>query len=329
MKFKGKIAIIGCGYWGSIIAKNLRSITNQSILLFDINKNNLKNLNKLIRNTKTANSLKDIYFNENIKYVFLITPPSKNINIIKQLIKNKKNIFLEKPGLLKISHFNKIIKLNTKFKNTIMVGYIYLYNKYILKIKKILKKNELGNILFIKSIRENLGPIRNDVDCNYDLASHDLSIILYLTGKQIYLKNKIKYNILRKFNTDISILSMKYKKIFVDIRTSWLNPEKIRKLVIIGSKKMLVFNETSVGSKLYIYNHYARYPKISKLNKIIFSKIPKIYRGNYKMINIKNDNPLKQEIVHFFSSVKRKKQPTTNLLFAKEIVNILKKTNKN
>lgn len=324
-------AIIGCGYWGSIIANNLREITKKKIYLYDKDKKNLDNLKKKIKNTEILNTIDDICNNKQIKNVFLITPPSQSYKIALKLIKYDKNVFIEKPGFVNLKQFNHIIKVNNKFKNTLMFGYVYLFNKYIIKIKNIIKKKKLGKILFIKSIRENLGPIRTDVDCNYDLASHDLSIISFLlNNNSLKINNSIKYKILNKKITDISTISLKLKNTEIEISTSWLSPEKVRKLIIIGSKKMLVFNEISIKNKMLVFNQYANYPEVKELNKIIFSKKPKIYKGSFSTINIKeNKNPVQNELNHFFNCIKNKKKPLTNLVFSKKILSTLQKINKN
>lgn len=322
-------AIIGCGYWGSIIAHNLREITNNKIYLYDNNLRNLENLNKKIKNSYKVNSLKKIYYDTDIKNIFLITPPSENIKIVRNLIKFKKNIFIEKPAFSNLNEFNQVIKLNKNNNSIIMIGYVYLFNKYIIKIKKILNKKTLGTILFAKSSRENLGPIRTDVDCNYDLATHDISILLYLINSKISLENKMQYKLLKPKISDISTLDLCSKKIKMQITVSWLNPEKIRKLVIIGSRKMLVFNEMDTKNSILIYNQYAKYPKIHKLNKLIFSSKPKIYKGDFKSVKVKNNDPVKDELKHFFNCIKYKKTPITNLFFAKKIITLLSKFNKN
>ena len=325
-KSENKFAIIGCGYWGSVVAKNLRDLVDDEIFLFDKKIQNLSFLNKKIKNSKVVKSFNEILINKYIKNIFLITPPSENLKLIKKLLNHNKNIFVEKPGLLNIKNFNEIIKINKKKNNVIMFGYVYLFNKYIDKIKKIILSNELGKILFVKSLRENLGPIRNDVDCIYDLASHDFSILKHIFSKKIKVENVIKHKILNKKNTDISTLNAYIDDINIEIRTSWLNPEKIRKLIIIGTKKMLVYNELLPNKNILIYNQYAKYPEIKKFNKIIFSKSAQIYKGSFKSIDVLNNDPLKDELKHFIKCIKLNKKPKTNILFAKEILETLNKT---
>ena len=125
-----------------------------------------------------------------------------------------------------------------------------------------------GKILYIKFERQNLGPIRNDVNASYDLSSHDLSIFVYLFNKIPQIIKNSSYAILKKNISDISNLSFKFKHIYIDINNSWLNPIKVRRISIVGSKKMLLFDELNLNDPVKIYNQYAKYPKIQDFNRL-------------------------------------------------------------
>ena len=193
-----KIAIIGCGYWGSIITNTLINLGFKKIFIFDSNLKNSKILKKKYNILSISISYKKLLNDSSIKYFFFATPPSINYNIVKDAIIFKKKIFIEKPGFTKINEFKKIIKLSTKNKTSLMFGYVYCYHDYISYIKKILKNKKLGKLLYIRFQRQNLGPIRSDVNSSYDLSSHDLSIILYIFGKLPKLIKHIHYPILKK-----------------------------------------------------------------------------------------------------------------------------------
>ena len=165
--FNKKITIIGAGYWGTIITNTLIKIGIKDITVFDISKKNLKILQKKFSSIKIENNFQKVLKNDLLKDVFVATPPSKNYKIVKMLILNNKNIFLEKPGFINLDQIKKIKKILNK-KSKFMFGYVYCYNEYIAKIKKILKKKTLGKILYISFNRQNLGPVRNEVDVDYD-----------------------------------------------------------------------------------------------------------------------------------------------------------------
>ncbi len=316
-------ALVGCGYWGTNIANTILKI-KKKLVIHDSNQKNAKILNKRFGSQTYLESYDEILQNKNIKNIFFATPPSQNFNLLKKALQYKKNIFIEKPALKKISDFQKINKLNRN-NNIIMVGYIYCYNDYINFIRKIIKEKKLGKIFYLNFQRQNLGPIRNDVNVQFDLATHDLSILIYLFSKYPKLINKVDHSFLKKKISDISNLSFKIDDIAIDISSSWLNPDKIRRITIITRKKMLLYNEMDAEKKIKIYNKYAMYPNIDEFKTSFFKKKAKIYEGKNYSPNIKNKEPLMNEIKHFFKCVQNKKQPLTNLNFAKKIVEILER----
>ncbi len=322
-----KIAIIGCGYWGSIITNTLLKLGYKKIIIFDINLKNSKILKDKYKILTISKNYNDLLIDKSIEYFFFATPPAMNFDIIKKAIIYKKKIFIEKPGFKKINEFKKIIELSKKNKTFLMFGYVYCYHDYISYIKKLLKDNKLGKLLYIRFQRQNLGPIRSDVNSSYDLSSHDLSIILYIFDKLPKLINHIHYPILKKDISDISNLHMKLNNIYIDINTSWLNPNKVRTITIVGEKKMLFFDELNLNEPLKIYNKYAKYPDMTKFDKKFINSKAQIYLGNLKTIKIKSQPPLKNEITNFFKSIKNNSTSITNEKFAFKIINFLKRIN--
>ncbi len=318
-------ALIGCGYWGTNIAKALIKL-KKKIIIYDENHSNSSTLKKrYVRHLIISKSLQDILKNKTIKNIILATPPEKNFKLLKLSIYNKKNIFVEKPGLRKYSDLIKIKKI--KNDKIIMFGYIYLFNNNIKYLKKYINLKRNGKILYIKFQRQNLGPIRNDVNVSYDLSSHDLSIFLYLFNKTPKIVKKSSYSILKKNIADISNLSFRFKNIFVDIHNSWLNPDKIRKITIITNKKMLLFDEMDPNNKIKIYNKYAKYPDISEFENKFFNKKAKIYLGKNFSPNLKQNDSLNDELKYFFYCIKKNKKPVSDINFAAKILKILKQIN--
>jgi len=318
---KQYLALIGCGYWGTIIARTLIKLNFKKIIIYDFNKKNSHTLKSKFKDLIIANSIDVIHKNQEIKNVFIAIPPTQSFLIVKDLLTNNKNIFLEKPGFTNIQDLEKINKISVKKKLKLMFGYIYYYNNYIEKIAKILKHNRLGKIRYINFQRQNLGPIRNDVDVDYDLTSHDLSIIDKFYGKMPKILSYKKYDLLKKKNADISNLHLKLNDIYIDINNSWINATKIRKISIIGDKKMLLFDEMNIDHPIKIFNQYAKYPKIQRFNKKFFEQKALIYNGINFSIPVKHNAPLENEIKAFFKNNKNK----TDYKLAKKILLFLKR----
>lgn len=325
MKFQNtKIILIGSGYWGTNIANNLIKLGVKKFLIFDKNSKNSKTLkSRYPKKIEIINNLEPYYKNKNFKFFIYATPPSTNFELIKKALEHKKNVFIEKPGFKNLKEIIKIKDLYPKESKKLFFGYIYLFNNYIEFIKKFCNEKKNGKILYMKFQRQNLGPIRNDVDVSYDLSSHDLSILKYIFNKKKIkiLKNQ-SYKLLNTKISDLSNLSLKIDDIFIDINNSWINPDKIRRIIIITQKKMLLFDEMLEKNKIKIFNKYASYPKIEMLKNYFFERKIKIYQGKNYSPKIQSNDSLYDEIKNFLQ-FKDKIVRKVNINFAKEILKIL------
>ena len=273
-----KTALIGTGYWGSIIANTLIKITKKKIIIYDKLKENSSLLKQKFKNRiLIAKNCNEIFKNQKIENIILATHPSVNYNLGKKALSFKKNLFVEKPIVTNQKQLSELIKLSKKNNKILMGGYIYLYNSYIKKIKTIINRGELGQVKYIEIQRKNLGPIRNEIESHLDLGSHDLSILKFLFNKKMKITNLIKRDILKKNISDITSINLNVGNIKCEIISSWLNPTKERKILIIGSKKMLLFDEMETKNKLRIFNKYASYPKITKFKHYYLSNVARIY----------------------------------------------------
>ena len=201
-----------------------------------------------------------------------------------------------------------------------MSGYIYFYNDYIKYIKRIIKKKYLGKIFYVSCERLNLGPVRSDISSAWDLSSHDIAICNYLFDDNLSIISTSGYHFLKKNVNDISFISAKIKDIKIDLKASWLNPEKIRKMIILGKKRMLLFDELDFKNPIKIYNKYAEYPKIKNFKKGFFTQKANIFLGSTLKPKIKSISPLKNEMLEFIKCINHKKKPIS----LTKSINILK-----
>ena len=315
------IAIVGLGYWGTIVTNTVVSMNKfRKIYVFDNDTQKIKNIKKKFGNKIEYISFNKIKNDDRIKNIFLATPPKVNFKLLNTLICKNKNILIEKPGLTNLSQYRKIKDMMKKTKSNLSFGYIYIYNDYIKYIKRVINSKELGKIRYINLQRQNFGPIRNKVSAAFDLATHDISILYYLLNKKIILKKSINHDILGKKNFDISFLNLRAGEIKIDINVSWLNPEKIRKIIIIGSKKMLLFDEMNISDPVKIYNNYVSFPKIDKFTKYFFNQSKYIFKGKSRSISFKETKPLNNEINEFLKN----NESITNIKFSENIIKTIK-----
>ncbi len=309
---KIEVAIIGCGYWGTNIIKTLTSLKLSKIYCYDNDRKNLKKIKDRFKKVSICKNLDEILINKNIKIAFICVPTHLIYKFAKILIKHQKNVFLEKPVSKDKNKISDLIKFSKNKKVRIMTGYIYIYNRYIKYIKDIIFKKKLGTVKYIEFNRKNFGPIRNDVSSLWDLASHDLSITKYFFSGNIRNPKHLKSEITKKKIFDIYSINFFLKKITVNINVSWLYPEKIRQILIIGSKKILMFDELNINSPIKIFDVIKRYPSARDL--------PSKYFNPQKGISIKKPfipkfrkfAPLKDELRFCLENILSKKKIFTD-----------------
>lgn len=317
---ESNIAVIGSGYWGTILINSLYVLNYKKIYVFDKSKKNLLIVKKRFPNIIIDQNYYQLLRNTNIKFFFLATPPEINFNLCKMAIKFNKDIYVEKPVVKTIKEIIKLKKLLKQKKNIFMSGYIYCYNNYVNYIKKIITNKSLGEIKYINLIRKNFGPIRSSVSSALDLSSHDISILLHVFNKNFNSIKAINHSILKKNISDITNLSYKMDKIKIDINSSWLFPEKIRQIIIVGSKKMLLFNEMDPINPIKLFNKYAEYPKLDFFSNSFFNKKIKFFEGKSKTIKLENKPALLNELNHFLDCVKNRTEPLTSIDFAEKVL---------
>jgi len=248
------VGVIGFGYWGTNLVRNLQNTKNCNVThIAESEVSRHKQIHELYPDIEIE-SFDAIIKNSNIDAVVIATSISSHYELAKAALENDKHVLVEKPMTSSEKNTQELIKLS-KLKNKIlMVDHTYLYSGAVQEIKKSLDANLLGKILYVDSIRANLGKFQSDVNVLWDLAPHDISIINYLinekpvsvqaTGKS-YTKNQLE-------NIAYLILHYESNKI-VHVNCSWISPIKIRTMIIGASKKMLVFDDLQ-QKKIRIYN---------------------------------------------------------------------------
>ncbi len=319
-----QIGIIGCGYWGTNIVNVLQKFPKIQVFCYDISRENLKEIKKKFPKVRIFNDFK-IFLSNNFDGVIISTSTNSHYKLAKICLQKGFNIFVEKPVTNSTKNFSSLAKIARKNNKLIMSGYIYFYNNHIHYISKILKTKQLGKILYVSFERSNLGPVRNDISAAWDLSSHDISICFYLFKKKMRILKFSGYDILKKNISDISSISAKIGDIKVDFKSSWLNPEKVRKLVIVGKKKMLLFDEMNFKNPIKIYNKYASYPKTTTFKKKFFTQKANIYLGLTKSPKIKSTSPLENEMREFLNCIYKKKKPTTSNKITLDVLKVLEK----
>jgi UDP-2-acetamido-3-amino-2,3-dideoxy-glucuronate N-acetyltransferase len=310
-----KLAIIGTGKWGINHVRNAYELLQSNLkIVCDINPEKEKEIKKISDSIEFSTDLNDVFNNKEINAVIISTPAGTHYELAKKALINNKNVLVEKPITLFANEAEELIKLSEKYAKKLMVGHVLLFHPAINKLKTMITEGAIGKIQYIYSNRLNLGSVRNEENILWSFAPHDISIIQYLLKqKPIYL-DVYGASFLQNKIEDTTLTYLRYPgNIHAHIFVSWLHPFKEHRLVVIGDKGMIVFEDSLMQDKLKFY---------PKGFFQIDGKLIK-FEGSSETLDFDNCPPLKEELKHFFESIIYDKEPLTNGYHALEVLKIL------
>ena len=294
-------AIIGLGYWGKNYYRILNS--NDNINLSAVVDSN-QNIN-LDEGIKHFPDLEDLLNSEiNIDAAIIATPTNTHYAITKKLLNNGIHVLVEKPLSTKADEASELLNLADEKNLVLLVDHTFLYNEAINFAIKSIQDGEIGSLLHINFERTNLGPIRSDVSCLWDLTTHDVSILNAITPNEPTQIRASSFNTSQTEAFDMVNVSLNYENnLFVTMFSSWLHPEKTRKIKIVGDKKMIVFDDLNFNEPIKIYD--------KKFDQIYDKEISQNNNNSFFSFSIgdvvspfiQNSEPLQQVVKHFMSSI--------------------------
>jgi len=314
-----KIGLIGYGYWGKNLARNL---FNLKVLtrIFDNNSSSISNAKKLYPDLIFHEDIKTM-LNSDIDAVFISSPASTHGKIVRLALEAKKHVFVEKPLCLDYKEGIELKKLAHNKKLKLMVGHLLLYHPAFITLKKMVDSSIIGKLRYIYSNRLSLGKLRKEEDALWSFAPHDISMILSLIGDEpikvkatggAYLSPNIA-------DTSLTFLSFK-NNIKAHVFVSWLHPYKDQKLVVVGEKAMITFDDVEqADKKLMIYKHKASWNE----------EVPIIHKAEGKAIPYdKTKEPLELECENFISWIRDDIMPPSNVDEGLRVLKVLNQAEK-
>jgi predicted dehydrogenase len=247
--------VIGWGYWGPKIARNLNAIPHSSVTkIADIDRSRLIPLTLNRPLVQTTTQVEEL-FRSDIDGVVIATPVSTHYSLARDALLHAKHVLVEKPLTASIAEAEELIELAKARELILMVGHTFVYNPAVNKLRELIQNNDLGRIYCIEAERVHLGLFRSDINVIWDLASHDISILLYLLGRQPERIMARGHAHLRPCIQDIAHLDLEFpQSLSAHIHVSWMHPCKIRRITVIGDTKMAVYDDTNQVGRLKIYN---------------------------------------------------------------------------
>jgi UDP-2-acetamido-3-amino-2,3-dideoxy-glucuronate N-acetyltransferase len=310
---KKNIAVIGCGYWGKNLVRNFYEL-NSLAAICDVDAKTLESFQEKYPDLILHSDHKQLLKDPEIEAIVISTPADTHYSLAKQALQADKDVFVEKPIALKYKEGDELVSLAKEKDRILLVGHILEYHPAIVKLKEMIDQGELGKINYIYSHRLNLGKFRTEENILWSFAPHDISVILYLLNEMPVEVWAHGGNYLSPNITDVTVTSLDFPSgAKAHIFVSWLHPYKEQKLVIIGDKKMVMFDDVSPEDKLFEYSH-----KIDWIERV---PVPRPEEA--QPIKLEMAEPLKKECEHFLDCIASRKTPKTDGKKGLQVLEIL------
>ena len=309
-----QIALVGCGYWGKNLCRNFQALGALKSVV-DATENGQITARTLATNAQITDSLDDVLRNDQIQGVALATPAETHADLAIQAMQADKDVFVEKPMALTLEDAKKMKKVAEETGRILMIGHLLEYHPAVLKLREMIASGKLGKINYIYSNRLNFGKVRTEENALWSFAPHDVAVILRLMGQSpvrvsatggSYLTSGIADTTL----SDLSFDNESRAHIFV----SWLHPFKEQRLVVVGDKKMAIFNDVApFGDKLQLYPQNVEFD----------GPIPILKKEDAEFVEHANTEPLREECNHFLDCIQSGNQPLTNAQSGIDVLQVL------
>ncbi|MFQ5650796.1 MAG: Gfo/Idh/MocA family oxidoreductase [bacterium] len=313
MAEKVKLAHLGGGYWGKNIVRNLHDLKVLTVIC-DTNLHSLQSYRQEYPDVQCVENFNDVLLDESIAAVTIATPAATHFAMVRQALEAGKDVFVEKPLSLSPEQGVELAELARTQDKILMVGHILRYHPAIEKIKKLIDDGALGRVRFCSSNRLNLGKVRTEENILWSFAPHDISVLIHLMGgppDEVTSSGEI---ILQPGIHDVTSTVMRWRNgTMATINVSWLHPYKEHKLVIVGDKAMLVFDDTKERDKLALYDRGIDFIRGQPVKR----------EDGIQVIDYQHKEPLRAEMEHFLSCMATRQRPRTDAAEAIEVLRVL------
>lgn len=306
------IGIIGYGYWGPNLARNFNANPNCKLIRIadlDETRRSLASCDypsaDVVDNPYYVTDAKDV------DVVVIATPVTTHFELSKRALLNGKYLWIEKPMTASSTEAEELLELSDKKKLIIMVDHTFIFTGAVQKIKETINNGELGDIIYYDSVRVNLGLFQHDINVIWDLAPHDFSIMDYLIDKKPLLISATGSSTILSNVEEIAYVTVKFDNgMIAHFHVNWISPVKIRRVMIGGSRKMIVFDDLNADEKIKIYDKGVSLSNSSKDK--LYKYLIKYRTGDMCSPSINGQEALKVEVSHFVDCIENDKKPISD-----------------
>jgi predicted dehydrogenase len=315
------VGVIGCGYWGPNLIRNFVEIPTSKVhAVADLSEDRLAHIKYRYPHIKVTKNYQDL-FEMGLDALAVATPPVTHFSIALDCLQHNLHVLVEKPFTLNSVDAEELINTAQERDLTLMVGHTFEYNPAVQTLRELITSGEIGEVYYIDTVRVNLGLFQSDLNVIWDLAPHDISILLYILGHAPTSVSAHGEAYIFEDKHDIAYLHLEFpNNILAHVQISWLDPCKVRRITIVGSRKMVVYDDVETLEKIKIYDKGVEIPKYTDT----YGEFQCSYRyGDVVIPNIHFAEPLRKECQHFLECVLNHSEPQSSGSTGLKVIKVL------
>ena len=317
-----RLGVVGCGYWGPNLIRNLHQLADcQLKVICDVSEARLRHMARLYPGLATTTDFDELLNDAELDAIVVATPARFHYQMGKAALEAGKHLFVEKPMARTSAEARELNAIAKRGGLVVMVGHTFLFSPAVRRMKEIVDSGDVGEILYVAARRLNLGLFQKDINVAWDLAPHDISIILHLLEEQPLSVSCTGSSHVNRNIEDVTMMYLAFRKNrCAFVHNSWLDPKKVRQMTVVGSRRMIVYDDTEPLEKIKVYDARVEVPP----HYDTFAEFTYSYHyGDAYIPYIKQDEPLKLECQHFVDCIRDGSVPLTDGRLGLEVVRIL------
>jgi predicted dehydrogenase len=328
-----RIALVGYGYWGPNLARNISSLDETELVaVCDASADARQRARKHHRDARMLASLSEVLDDPTIEAVVVAVPAEAHHPVALAVLEAGKHVLVEKPLARSVQQCNELIAAAGAHGLTLMAGHTFVFNEAVRMVRRYLEAGELGDPYYISMRRTNLGIVRSDENALWSLGPHDISILQYWLGSDIVSVTATGVAHLQDGIEDVVFASIQFAGgVLAHVHCSWLEPNKVRDATIVGSQKMVVYDDTAPEAKIRLYDkgidrrEVERGERQSRIGRYeSFAQFQMLVRaGDVILPRVRFEEPLAREILHFAECIREQEEPITGGREARDVVAVL------
>jgi predicted dehydrogenase len=322
-----RLGLLGLGYWGPHYARLASELAEtQLVVACDISHNAIELVRTRYPGVRTTREPDDVIHADDVDAVIVSTPTSTHFPLALAALESGKHVLCEKPLAMSVRECDQLIAAAEKADRVLSVGHTFIFNPGIRMMRELIADGEVGRILYCDTVRTGLGPIRSDVNALWDLAPHDLSILLYLIEQDPVGALATGQAFLREGFEDVAYVHVDFDGgAMGTAHVSWLNPHKVRRVTVVGDRRMIVFDDLEPVEKVKVFDRGASYEAASDEGRgVDFGYFKALIRdGDIHAPKVPGTEPLRTQLEHFADCCLRGTLPETDGAAARRVVSLL------